>query len=70
MKYLVVVLVVFVAIWWLRQLRKPKPPANKNSGTQVMMPCLHCGTHVPELDAVQGAQGVYCSLAHRDSREG
>jgi uncharacterized protein len=70
MKYLVLLLIFFVAIWWFRQQRKPQSPSTKNTDTQVMVPCLHCGTHVPEVDAIQGTQGVYCSLAHRDTHEG
>jgi len=36
----------------------------------VMVPCAHCGTHVPENDAIRGAHGTYCSATHRDAHEG
>ncbi len=72
MKYLVLLLIVLGGIWWIRQQRKPHPNAQKESVTQaqVMVPCSECGTHVPANDAVRGAQGMYCSKAHRDSHEG
>ena len=70
MKYLVLLLIVLAGVWWLRQQRKPDQPSNKPSGPQVMVPCAHCGTHVPEDDAIRGSRGIYCSAAHRDSHEG
>jgi uncharacterized protein len=70
MKYLVLLLIVLGGIWWIRQQRKPNQPASKKSGTQVMVPCAHCGTHVPEDDAMPGTRGLYCSAAHRDIHEG
>jgi uncharacterized protein len=70
MKYLIWLVIVFAAVWWIRQQRKPHQPSTKKSGPQVMVPCAHCGTHVPEDDAVRGTQGLYCSTAHRDNHEG
>jgi uncharacterized protein len=70
MKYLVLLLIVLVGIWWIRQQRKPDQTFSKKSGTQVMVPCARCGTHVPENDAVRGHKGLYCSAAHRDDQEG
>ncbi len=70
MKYLVLLLAVLAGIWWIRQQRKPDQAPSKKSGPQVMVPCTHCGTHVPENDAIQGAHGLYCSAAHCDAHEG
>jgi uncharacterized protein len=70
MKYLILLLIVVAGIWWIRQQRKPAQPSTKKSSPQVMVPCAHCGTHVPENDAVRGSRGMYCSAAHRDSHEG
>jgi uncharacterized protein len=69
MKYLVLLLIVLGGIWWIRQQRRPDQAPSKESGPQVMVPCIHCGTHVPENDAVRGTQGLYCSAVHRDSHE-
>ena len=70
MKYLVLLLIVLGGIWWIRQQRKPDPTNPKPSDPQVMLPCAHCGTHVPEGDVVRGSRGLYCCAAHRDSHEG
>ena len=70
MKYLILLLIVLGGIWWIRQQRKPKPPSTQHTGPQEMLACLHCGTHVPESEATQGAKGAYCSLAHRETHEG
>jgi uncharacterized protein len=74
MKYLVLLLIVFAGIWWIRQQRQPRDDAHikpkADTAPQTMLPCAHCGTHVPERDAVQGQQGVYCSEQHRQHKEG
>lgn len=70
MKYLVLVLVIAVVLWWARSrsrtvTRKPQatPPA-----LQAMVPCAHCGVHLPFAEAVPGVLGVYCSDEHRRVR--
>jgi uncharacterized protein len=79
MKYLIWLVLVVAGIWWIRQQRKTPANTQKktdsakpspDSGPQVMTPCAHCGVHLPESDAIQGAQGVYCSEAHRLRQEG
>jgi uncharacterized protein len=80
MKYLIWLVIVVAGIWWIRQQRKtpgnqahPNPEAAEpgaDSGPQVMTPCVHCGAHLPKSEAVQGAQGEYCSEAHRLRQEG
>ena len=72
MKYLLLLLIVLAGIWWIRQQRKPNQskPDKTSTTTQTMLPCAHCATHVPEHDAIQGKQGVYCSEAHRQRHEG
>ena len=70
MKYLVLLLMVLAGIWWIRQQRKPDQPSQKKSDPHVMLPCAHCGTHVPESDAIRGSRGLYCSEVHRENHEG
>lgn len=80
MKYLIWLVVVFAAVWWIRQQRqKPSDETNNQSAkkakhtdgsAQVMIPCAQCGAHMPQADAVQGQQGSYCSEAHRQRQEG
>jgi uncharacterized protein len=74
MKYLLLLLIVLAGIWWIRQQRKPHQDMHAqhkaSTGPQTMLPCAHCGTHVPERDAIAGRHGVYCSEPHRQRQEG
>jgi len=71
MKYLLVLAVVLLGIYFWRQARREemqaKPPPRKAvPPPQAMVRCAHCGTHLPVADAVSGAGGaLYCSDAHR-----
>ncbi len=82
MKYLLVLAVVLVAIYIWRNNRrlgndggtgKPGRPAGKPrkpTGPTVMVACPHCGTHLPETEAIKGRDGAYCSDEHRRLSEG
>jgi uncharacterized protein len=80
MKYLIWLVIVFAVIWWIRQQRQKPSDATGNKtgkkanqtdgGAQVMVPCAHCGAHMPQAEALEGRQGVYCSEAHRQRQEG
>lgn len=44
----------------------PKAPSATPATVDPMLPCAHCGLHVPAAEAVQDEQGrAYCSAAHR-----
>lgn len=78
MKYLIWLVIVLAAIWWIRKQRQsntsnpPSPPSPERPPTQpiVMLPCTHCGVLCPENDTVPGKLGRYCSDAHRQRHEG
>ncbi len=79
MKFLLVLAVLLVAFWIWRNNRQigsdqgapPAPPKPRASRTpMVMVACPHCGTHLPESDAVVGRLGAYCSAEHRQLHEG
>ena len=82
MKYLLVFIVLFIAIWLFRkgqraeereaaQKARPVPPkATPAVGApQTMLRCAHCGLHLPATDTIAGLAGVYCSNAHRQAAE-
>ncbi|WP_431275207.1 PP0621 family protein [Variovorax ureilyticus] len=77
MKYLLVLAVVFIAIWLWRKGRqeelrsRPPPPPRPAVGAPTeMVRCAHCGLHLPATDAVRGDAGrIYCSAAHRKAAE-
>ena len=68
MKYLILLGVVFGVIWWIK-LSRPTSASDKSSASnehpQNMVRCAHCGLHLPENEAIQSRNAVYCSDAHR-----
>ena len=68
MKYLILLGVVFGVIWWIK-LSRPTSASNKSSAAHDqplnMVRCAHCGLHLPENEAIQSRNAVYCSDAHR-----
>jgi uncharacterized protein len=83
MKYLLVLAVLWIAIWLWRKNRREEmrdamreraakaaqpPPATPVGPPQAMVRCAHCGLHLPASDAIAGPDGaVYCSPAHRQA---
>jgi uncharacterized protein len=78
MKYVIWVAIIFVGLWWIRQQRSGSnsPLNKKNKGSNVMLPCAHCGLHIPETEAVfgqhvaNGNPAPYCSPQHLQQHEG
>jgi uncharacterized protein len=73
-RFLLIFLVVLVVAWRWRVWRESRPRkthSNKASASKSigMVACHHCGMHVPTHDAIPGALGHYCSLAHRQHCE-
>lgn len=75
MKFLLVLAVVLVAFWVWRNNRLTDrddartPAPRKPQHPAIMVACAQCGTHLPEIEAIPGAQGVYCCHEHRRQRE-
>ncbi len=74
MKFLLLFFIFMVLLWQWRHAREQKvnQTKRKNAPTAdavVMVPCAHCGMHLPSNDALKGAQGLYCSAAHRQAQE-
>lgn len=70
MKYLVLLVVLIVAIGIWRQRRDaddlPTPTARKPLNLpQEMLACAHCGTHVPQSEALVQGPHAYCCAEHR-----
>jgi uncharacterized protein len=74
MKYLILVGVIAVALWWLRMQRNTSNSSDNPKSTgqqpQNMVRCAHCDLHLPQSDAVKGSLGLYCSNAHLQAKEG
>lgn len=70
MKYLLLIVVVLAVLWLARagRSRGAERPPTGVPAPQTMVACAHCGVHLPRGEAVAGAQGLYCSEAHRLAR--
>jgi uncharacterized protein len=75
MKYLLVLVFVFVVFWlWSNNrriekkqaddARRPQQPGQNNALTEIVA-CDVCQVHLPRSEALIGNKGVYCSDAHR-----
>jgi len=70
MKYLLLTVILMVAwgIWRNHQRRTAPPAPHRPPPTALtlvqMVPCAHCGMHVPQSEAVQRDGHSYCSAAH------
>ncbi|MBC7916696.1 MAG: hypothetical protein H7Y28_02695 [Rhodoferax sp.] len=74
MKYLVILVLVFLVAWQWRNARakhiKTRSMRDKAPQSPVdMVACAHCGVHLPARDAVQGSAGQYCDAHHRAAAE-
>jgi uncharacterized protein len=83
MKYLLVLAVLWVAIWlWRKNRREEMRDAQHEKAARAqrqpaapaapkaMLRCAHCGLHLPASDALGGpGDAVYCSAAHREAAE-
>jgi uncharacterized protein len=71
MKYLVLLAVLVVAylLWRSARLERgpdQRPPTGGKAAPQEMVSCPVCGLHLPQADAVRGADGrFYCGNEHR-----
>jgi uncharacterized protein len=75
MKFLLLLIAVFVLFWLLRgswrRARRPPPGPTPGDGTapQTMLRCAHCGLHLPRDEALPGRGGVFCGEPHRQAFE-
>ena len=74
MKYLFLIAVIGLVLWWLKMQRRDRnknpDDVNHPQKAQHMVRCAHCDLHLPQSDALEGSLGFYCSVSHRDAKEG
>lgn len=68
MKYLVLLLIVLAVVGWLR-LQRRASSSRAAPSPQDMLPCAHCGVHLPRGEAVTGDKGMYCCADHLRQHE-
>lgn len=73
MKFLLWVLVAIVVVLWLMRDKKGSagtsvdtPVTGADTGAEPMVRCTHCGTYVPQSEAIVAPSGAsFCSKEHR-----
>jgi uncharacterized protein len=74
MKFALLVLLVLIGVL-LWKNRQPNSPASRGESDSQgheplnMVRCSLCSVHVPVAEAIQGKNGVYCSVDHRQHAE-
>jgi uncharacterized protein len=62
-------LMVIVFVWLKRAMRSRRGDSSKSAagaGAEAMVRCQHCGTHLPQSDALFNPAGnPFCSEEHR-----
>ena len=73
MKYVLILVIVMCAIFIWRSNRKVKvilrEAEQERNKVVDMVACRWCSVHVPQLEAVRGKYGSYCSVAHKQKAE-
>jgi uncharacterized protein len=80
MKYLIVLVVVLVGVWFWRNNRRTEmrakpsrpaapPVAGPHQQATEVVACTFCSLHLPRTEALPGNRGLYCSDAHRREAE-
>jgi uncharacterized protein len=74
MKYVLLIAVVLGVLWWARSRSpraKPRSPTPRPTTPepQAMVACAACGLNLPRSEAVVGAGGLYCSVAHLEAHD-
>ena len=75
-RLVVLVLLVLGVIWWAstrlaRARQRSNTPAPKRTSAAPpvaitgMVPCAHCGVHLPEHEAIAEGELHFCGEAHR-----
>ena len=66
MKWLILLLIVWLAWRLLQSRRRAAPPAARTQDGEAMRSCVHCGLNVPASEVLAGSDGLdYCCEAHR-----
>lgn len=79
MRNIALFILFLIGLFYVRRALRggQRPPAGPQPGApeptraeargeiEQMVPCAHCGLHVPESEGVRGAGGFFCSEEHR-----
>lgn len=65
-RLLFLAVVIAIIYWLLKSYRKQLPKEDSASKpAEDMVPCVHCGVHLPKHECIQADGKFYCSEEHR-----
>ncbi len=53
-------------IWWILKTLSRSQAADRKPHTRNMLPCAHCGLHIPEDEAIRHHGKPYCCREHAE----
>ena len=64
------IIIILIGLWLILTIIKRALASRRNKPPHApilakMVPCDHCGVHVPESEAIQDGNKLYCSEEHR-----
>jgi uncharacterized protein len=66
LRFLLLFLVIWLVLGFVRTaLARRRQGKKPGSGVDKMVPCAHCGVHIPAAQALFQDDKPYCSEAHR-----
>ncbi len=69
MKFLLLVLGLFVAYWifksYKRKMSSGVKPPEASGAAEDMVRCAQCGVHMPRSESLMSDQAFYCTPEHR-----
>ena len=66
LRLIILGLLVAGVFYLTRRIGKALSTTKQNTSSQdTLVPCQHCGVHIPKKDAIQQDQFFYCSEEHR-----
>ena len=66
MRFLIIVIAIFLASLVLRSLLSRATPSNKSKklNSETMVPCAQCDLHVPKSEAICSDNHFFCGTRH------
>jgi uncharacterized protein len=58
------VAVIVAVVRAMLRARRAQPPQQRPGQAEDMVRCDHCGVHVPRSEAIESAEGRFCSRRH------
>ncbi len=65
MKFIFLIVAILL-IWWILKTLNRSRVAEGKPRIRNMLPCTHCGLHIPEDEAIRRHGKPYCCMEHAE----